>query len=88
MLSFAFRRSTHVAFRSAKAFPTFATSAPASVRPSRLAKYGRRIAYTAGFIGLGYVADNQFYASTFTRNFRTLYTVRHSTLDCSCDRTC
>ncbi|VDC04318.1 unnamed protein product [Peniophora sp. CBMAI 1063] len=72
MFSSAFRRTTYAAaFRSS---PAFSTSATASVKPSRLVKYGRRIAYTAGFVGLGYVVDNQFYASTFTRNFRTLYT--------------
>ena len=59
-------------------YQPFAPPTPESLgRPSpakqyrRTRKWGRRILYLAIFSGVVYVADNQFYASSVTRSFRT-----------------
>lgn len=42
---------------------------------SRLARYARRSAYTAGAIGLLWLLDTEFNASAVTRNLRTFWAV-------------
>ncbi|KAI0037004.1 ABC1-domain-containing protein [Vararia minispora EC-137] len=50
-------------------------------RPSRLVKYVRRSAYVGATIGTAYLADRELFASTVTRNLRTLYTCAIIALD-------
>jgi hypothetical protein len=57
---------------------TFATNALPRTSKSRLARYGRRAAYTAVGAGAVLGADQAFNESAITRNLRTLYFVRLS----------
>ncbi|KAI0317802.1 ABC1-domain-containing protein [Amylostereum chailletii] len=50
-------------------------------RPYTLPRYAKRTAYVGAVLGAAYFADRELYASTVTRNLRTLYTCGIIALD-------